>query len=60
MCIQGCNQATLGHPGASLNLCSHDTSFEIKVIPNTGSSILINFLEPAGQHAKKLLKHTDL
>ena len=41
--IQGCNQATVGHPGALLNMCSHNTSFEIKVISNIVSSILIHF-----------------
>ena len=41
VCIQSCNQATVGHPGALLNMCSHDASFEIKVISNIGTSILI-------------------
>jgi hypothetical protein len=58
--IQGCNQATVGHPGALLNMCSYDASFEIKVISNKGISILIYLLKVAGQHAKKVLKLTDL
>jgi hypothetical protein len=37
----GLNQATARHPGALLNMCSHDASFEIKVISNIGISILI-------------------